>query len=671
MADEKSGRSGRGTLRRWLIVLGVVVVVVVVALAVVVSLVVDPEQHRERIELALEQSTGWEASLGAVDLSLWGGVALDVHPASLEGPGPDSSRFAIGELSVRASLLPLLSGTLRIDSVVLEAPEIVLVRETESEGWMLPGAAGTAGEESGGSEAAGEEAGAMALLIDRIDVADGRLLLVDRAVSPARELELADLDVSVQVSRGVVNGSARLEQADVTFDGTWPDELSIGVSGLPTATFAMAPGGDLVLPGGSVSGEIVVNWPDAVSGDLTARALSMLAGTEPLEEATATFRVTPSAGEPGGWALESLEVRAGEALLTGGGSLVPSMALRMSVDKAPVEDAVRALRALAPVPVDIEGPGEASVKVRVDAPPEGEVDIRVDGEATAGVLRIGGPLPEATDVAAGFSITGTERLTIDIDRGTVAGGPLTGKVVIEPLVPPGEMRFEGNVKEARFGGLLVGFVGEKVEGLEGPTSLDADIRLDLSGEEIDPLALVGAIDAETIDVKLPGWDLEGALRSRLEEKLGSLGALVSMLDVGGGSGREAGGSEESKAPEGEGLLERVVASVELERDTWKLNPVRIISGDLTARGQGDFRPGDGSVDLALEAQLDPEATKTLVAEHGGLRYLVNEDGSLSLPLAISGPMTSPKIGFDVSSLVPKEQGKKKLKDAIKGLFKDD
>ncbi|MBD3303401.1 MAG: AsmA family protein [Candidatus Eisenbacteria bacterium] len=666
MASETASIPRRSRMRVVLMVAAVAILVVVAA-GVVFTLVIDPEQYRGRIEEALENATGWEAELGAIDLSLWGGASLDVSPASLQAPGDGSSRFSIEELSVRASLIPLISGTLRIDSLALGEPEIRLVRMTRADGWVLPplkqdNSAGSGQPASGG-------AGGMALLMDRLDVHDGRIRLVDRTVTPTRELQLEALDAAGQLSTGTVEGTARLNGGDLSFEGTLPGKVEIHVDGFPTDALAIAPGGDLVLPGGTVSGQIRVDWPGSVEGDLLLRELRMLAGAEPLDEAQATFRVSPSPGEPGGWSLAALQVRAGEAVLTGDGSLSPAMSLRLNVDRAPVGDAVRALRALAPVPVSIEGPGKASVSVEVDAPPDGEMDIRVAGDATAGLLRIGGPLPEVREVEAGFSIRGTERLQIDIERGQVGGGPLNGRVVIEPLVPPGEMRFEGTVTEARFGELMKGFAGDKVRGLEGPTSLETSVRLDLSGEEIDPTALRGSVSAEAVDLALPGWDLEASLRSRLEEKLGSLGALAALLDIGGDVREESGGEgDAAKDKKGQGLLERLVASVELAGEIWKLQPVRIVSGDLSARGSGDFLPGDGTLDLALQARLDPEATKRLVQEHRSLRHLVAEDGGLTLPLTVSGPMTSPSLGFDVSGLVPKEEGKKKIESVIKGFL---
>jgi hypothetical protein len=657
--SEVPSEGKRRRVPRWLIAVAVVLVVLIVAVFVVVPMLVDPENYRDRIELALEDATGWQVELETIDLALGiGGAALTVSPARMTAPGGDTSSFQIDTLAVHASLLPLLSGALEIDSVELRAPSITLVRPSAERGWVVPemGAGGAQG--TGPSAPAG-----IAVTVEHVGISEGNVTLVDRTFSPARELSLSEVDVAGSLATGRLDGTARLADAPVTLEGRVPDDLRIGVEDLPTEALSIAPGGDLVLSGGTLSGDVRVRWPDGIEADLTARDLAMLAGSDPLEQAQARFRVVPGEASAAGWRMEDLEVVTGEAKLVGSGPLTPELALDMRVDEAPVEDAVRAVRALAPVPVEVRGPGSASARVTVRAPAGGAVDISVDGRADAGELRVGGPMPPARDVAARFGITGTDRLTIDIEQGTVGGGPLSGQIRVEPLAPPGKLSFDGKVQEATFGELLVGFAGDRVERVGGKTDLTGDVGLDLSSETIDPTALTGTLSVNALDVAMPGWDLEGALRGKLEQKLEGLGALSALL----GGGDETGRADE-QAPEGKTLLDEIVGSVRLQGDVWKLDPVRLIAGGVTARGSGEFVPGKGEVDLVLEGKLDREATKKLVSREKALRYLVDDEGRLSFPLKVTGPMMSPKFGIDLGELAPADAVKDKLKDKVKDLF---
>lgn len=673
---------------RWPIVLVVVLVVLVAGFLLAARFLVDPERYRGRIEQALEQSTGWNAQLESIDLNLgFGGAALAVSPARLAAPGADSSTFRIETLSVHASLIPLLSGRLEIQSLELGSPSIVLVRESVEQGWVVPalGGGGSSASASASASAAlpartaglawlaaadaadGGSGSGFQVMIDRVAVDRGQLRLIDRTFDPPRELELSEVEVAGSLLSGRVEGSASLAGAPVSIDGLAHEELRIDVSGLPTEALAIAPGGDLVHAGGALDGQIRVRWPEAVEADLTARNLAMLAGSEPLDQATASFEVVP-APSGNGWRMDGLSVRAGEAVLEGAGALTPALELAMSVDEAPVDDAIRALRAVAPVPVEIRGPGRANAAIDVAMAEGGEADVRVDGHANAAELRLGGPLPPARDVGAHFAIEGTRTLTIDIGEGRVAGGPLRGTLRMKPLAPPGELTFEGELEDAAFGELLRGFAGDEIAQLSGPTDLDADVALDLSGETIDPLALTGALSLRAREVTAPGWDLESALRGELEQQLGDLGRLASLLGRGlSGSGGETAdaGAEE---PSGKGVLESLAGSVRLEGDVWKLDPVSLVQGDVSASGDGELRPGSMEMNLQLRAHLDAEETSKLVEKHGALRHLVDGKGRLTFPVRVGGRVTSPSFSVDLGELVDERSLEGAVEGAIKDLF---
>jgi hypothetical protein len=57
-----------------------------------------------------------------------------------------------------------------------------------------------------------------------------------------------------------------------------------------------------------------------------------------------------------------------------------------------------------------------------------------------------------------------------------------------------------------------------------------------------------------------------------------------------------------------------------------------------------------------------------VSQKKALRYLVDDEGRLTFPLAVQGPLMSPKFGIELGDLAPEEAVEDKLKDKIKGLF---
>ena len=129
--------SGAPRRRRklWFVLGGLVVAVVAAALAAPYFL--DIENYRDRIQDAIQSSTGWEAELGEIELSVWRGMVLTVKPARLSAPG-DSSSLEIESIRIKAELLPLFSGKLNLRAIELVNPDILVVRPGEREGWVVP-----------------------------------------------------------------------------------------------------------------------------------------------------------------------------------------------------------------------------------------------------------------------------------------------------------------------------------------------------------------------------------------------------------------------------------------------------------------------------------------------------------------------------------------------------
>jgi hypothetical protein len=177
-------------------------------------------------------------------------------------------------------------------------------------------------------------------------------------------------------------------------------------------------------------------------------------------------------------------------------------------------------------------------------------------------------------------------------------------------------------------------------------------------------------------VGLPGWDLEGALRSKLEERVSSLGDLAGLLDKQLGER----GTEESSSgapPSDQGLLDRLAADVDFDRYPWALERLVIESGEVSAAGQGTFDPVQGLVDLQVTARLSRRSTDELVRRTKELRVLVGDDGRIALPVDLSGPLLNPSIGVELSDELQQgleEEIEEKAKGLLEGLLggkKDD
>src|SRR5665213_4626011 len=92
-----------------IVVGGVIALIVVTLLAV--WLLVNPNDYKGRIAAAVKQSTGRDLLLpGAIKLSIFPWVALELGPASLGNPAGFAGRqfVSVEHVALRVKLLPLL-----------------------------------------------------------------------------------------------------------------------------------------------------------------------------------------------------------------------------------------------------------------------------------------------------------------------------------------------------------------------------------------------------------------------------------------------------------------------------------------------------------------------------------------------------------------------------------
>lgn len=669
--------------RRWFLwALGAVVVLLLAAGLVLPSLI-DVERFRPQIERMLQESTGWDAELGDIELSLFRG-ALSVSPASLTAPGGDTSRIEIGRIDVKAGLLPLLRKELRIERIRLVRPEILLVRTNEDSGWIVPIASSeqdTSGEtpreravtDAVEPDAAGEQAGSesdgFVVVIDEIGVRDGTLRLEDRALNPPLRIEMNGVTASFFPADGSVEG--RLSFGEHEGEARWRGQLDktieVTLKDLKTELLQAFLGQDLIRGGGRLSGEVTLAFPLRIEGNLSVDGLTLLSGERPFDAAGLEFVISPLGV---GWQLERLEFTADGVRLVGSGALSPALALQLELPDTALEAVLRASESVLPLPIEVVAPGNVSATIRVDQPAGGELTYEASGSFSAAEVRPGDLLPAAKDVQATFALDRAGRLEVQIINGTIAGGPANGTAVIEPIYPPGTLRFSGGLRDAVFGQLLGGLVDE-AKPVTGPTGFDAALGVDLSRDVLDARSLSGKVEFRARSLSMPGWNLDQAVRGKLEQTAGSgsAGLLRGLLGKDGKSDASAGDVVETV----ERLIDSLEGTINFDRWPWGLEDVRLAVGDVSSTGSGSFDPEQGTVAFTLTAQLTREASDALVARHGLLKILRDRSGRLTLPVRIEGSLMAPSIKVDLDAalkgnLLGGGDKKDNVKSLLRGLF---
>src|ERR1700730_4553235 len=147
------------------IALGAVIALIALAL-LAVRLFVDPNDYKPRVAAAVKNATGRELKLeGAIKISVFPWIALELGPASLGNPPgfSDEPFVSFQHASVRVKLLPLLSKRLEVGRVALEGLDLKPLKTAEGKGnWEGFGrsqesAPAAAQPKSGGGELQGIE----------------------------------------------------------------------------------------------------------------------------------------------------------------------------------------------------------------------------------------------------------------------------------------------------------------------------------------------------------------------------------------------------------------------------------------------------------------------------------------------------------------------------------
>jgi hypothetical protein len=649
--------------RRLLFVAGAALGLLLLAV-LLLPLFVDVETFREPIQDAIESATGWNAELGAMELSLWGGAALVVSPARLAAPD-DSSAVEIDSIAVDVALLPLLSGRLEVRDVGIDGPRLTLLRDDAEDGWVLPllpppDEGAVADPESGGGDAGFQ------VDVRRIRLRRGSMHVEDRTTDPPLVLDLENVSATLLPSSGEVSGSAEIggTEGRVAWSGDLERGLSLELEALPTELLHPWVGAELVHGGGTLSGAVQVRMPLALAGELHGDGVTLLSGERPFREGPdVEFAL---ATEDDTWTLERLAVRADEVLIEGRGRLLPELDLELQIPETALAALLEATEAILPLPLELDPPGRVSAEARVRQPTGGELSYEAAGVLTAAAFKIDPMLPPARDVRTEFTLDRSGLLEVRILDGRVGGGPLTGVARVNPVYPPGTLTFDGGLQDAVLGQLLGGLVADAPDKISGPTGLTAKMGIDLGREQIDARAITGTLELDARQVSVPGWDIEGAIRRRLEEKLGDVEKLAALL--GGKNRAQPTATPEAGSDGLEELFDSVAARIDFDRWPWGLENLSLDTGHLAARGDGTFDPGTGAVEVAVSARLDEKRTAELVRRYSQLKVLVDKKGRLTLPVEIGGTLTAPSVKADLGRALDAELGEEP-EERVKGLLR--
>lgn len=355
---------------RWLlrtaVALALLVALALGALAVALPRIAGSAAVRERIEAAARDSLGRELRFETLEAGLFPPALRVVAPRVAGATEKAPPLLEAKSISLELALLPLLSRTVAVDSLVVDGATLHLTRTKQGIDLPTP----PRGEKQPGDDAPAESAAGddgsssdVTLALRGVSLRDAKLVLVDRAVEPAVTWELRDLradvrghlldsQVDLEASAEVASGGRLHLDGDAALSGGRELDLELEFEQLALAPLA-AYVGDTQRLAGTASGNARVAGhaadPQSVSGVFDFDGLDLQRGelhaggrlrveadlASPRRAPSGTFRADAEAAElafgksfqkPAG---VPAEISGRLAPAKGGGIAIEDLALRL------------------------------------------------------------------------------------------------------------------------------------------------------------------------------------------------------------------------------------------------------------------------------------------------------------------------------------------------------
>ncbi len=137
---------------------------------------------------------------------------------------------------------------------------------------------------------------------------------------------------------------------------------------------------------------------------------------------------------------------------------------------------------------------------------------------------------------------------------------------------------------------------------------------------------------------------------------GLLKQLGRILDLMGGKGI---GQEETPFEYLEGQFQFIDRAL-------KMKNLSLKASDIALKGEGTVHP-DSRIDFSFHANFSQEVSQAMVVSTPLLKYRIDSNGELSFPLKVVGDINQPKVSLDLNKIL-KQSSKKKLLNKIKNFL---
>jgi uncharacterized protein involved in outer membrane biogenesis len=588
--------------------------------ALVVPALIDWNRYKPDIVAGAEAALGRKVDFTSLTVRVLPAVAVTAERVSVANlPGGEAPAFATAEaVRVRLKLLPLLTGRVAIDSLVVEKPDVQLERLADGRGnWEFTPTAKAGGDSGPASPPTAKPAAGRALALNGVVIRNGAAAFRSPG-KPATVIDgiAAEFDLASREGPFAGRGELRWQGQRITFDGAL-DRLG-GDGAAPLRAALALPSADARLEFTGLLGEASAGRD--LRGELTLTVPSL-----PLS-AAATLSVS---GEEA--ALQDIRARVGDATATG--SVVAALGA------SPVQaDAVLKLGTLDLDRLFATRPTANKPAAPPAAPPQSQTPPQAAPPAAPGSFAL------PTGVAAHLELSAeaitwqgstARRVTVDamLDDGRLslsrATASLPGSTTVALsgvlAAEQGHPAFDGRLQAT----------ADDLRGLLGWLKLDLGAVPD---SRLKRAALTGKVGLAGDAVRLSSGDLtvdDQRLRAAAAFRPGGPWSATLSSDRLDLAPYLTGGSR--KAVERLGPL-----AVTATLDTGAIN-AKLVSGGVELTGEGRISP---TIDLALAARSDSFAKAARLFAEG---YRPKGGG----PFAASARVRGDTAALDIADLSAK------------------
>ncbi|MEX2648283.1 MAG: AsmA family protein [Alphaproteobacteria bacterium] len=582
---------------KWVLGLAVLLVAVVVIAGTVILSSTDLDEIRVLVQDQAREATGRELVLaGPMDLgiSLTPSIRVEQVRFANAAWGSRPDMVALDRFELQLGLLPLLSGDVQIDRVVLVGADILLEKDKDGNvNWSF----GEAEEAQAGEAGDLPTIGSVVIESSKVTYKDGGTgetieLAIERTeLAPAGGNLGVDLEGSYQdvafALAGEIGGLAsfgsaepfpirlkgRIAGAEITLDGAIAD---LGEAPKPDLAFSVA--GDDVAAFAPLAGtELPKMGPYSLAGRLTG-------------EATA-FSIAGLAAKMGGSDL------AGDVTIEVGGERPKVVATLTSSLLSLADFGAQADGGTEPAPAD------DSPYVIPETPLPLDALRGLDAEITASVAKlVAAPGVEVVDLEATLVLAGG-RLALDPFRASYAGGVASAALALDAAAATPTMDLAATVDDLDFGRVLA------EQGVSDEVKGTMDVTLDLEGAGASPHAIASTLDGTTEVIAE-----KGVLTNKLLAVVASgLGEILGPL---------FGGKDDT-------ALNCVLSRFTIENGVATSQALLVDTSTFSLAGSGTIDLRDESLDMHMDTSSRQAA-------------LV----SLAVPFNVTGTLKNPQVTPD-------------------------